>query len=358
MANKVNLSDRLGIVAQQGQEPYLSWFLGAGCRLFRSDPSWALIMPERGRYEWSWFKDMRDKIYNRGGQILAGLFTMPWWADISQTPLGGWTFKAVGMWRNDLMKEGWLEYVDAFCREFPEIKNVAFPTETNIYRIWRDPKRPFSPAPRSATDYMEMVIKPAAEICHNYGKRVIGGSPTLRGQDERDFKEALEHFRQIRESNKPNDNEASLRRVADFLDIHVYHDKGAAGQNVVNDIKRFFSYFKAKGKPIKYPIYITETGFNEGECFSFWERFWRNLRGLPEYEPEQRQARNYKRLIEYLEADKKKPAGDQLHKQTYCYEMFDPPDRKGDFNGLTQLNPDGTCRPKPAALLLREYWEA
>jgi len=363
MSQKINLSDRLGIVAQQGQEPYLSWFIGADCKLFYVNASWPVCEPVEGEYDFEWLKIMRDKVYGRGGQILPNLFSMPGWSDPTQPLIEGWTFNAVGMWKAERMKDRFLQYVDVFCREFPDIKNVVFENETNIYRRWRDPKRPFNPVPRSALDFMELAVKPAAEVAHDNGKRVIAGSPTLRGQDSRDFAEALGHFTEFRAANKPNENEQSLKRVADFLDIHVYHDKGAAGVNVVNDIKKFFMHFERIKKPIKYPIYITETGFNEGECFTELEQFGRAIKGffggkVEPYTGEMKQARNYKRVLEFLETDKKKPVDEQQIKQLYAFEMFDPPDRKGDFNGLLKLNPDGSVRPKPAALLLREYWQA
>lgn len=209
---------------------------------------------------------------------------------------------------------------------------------------------------------MELVVKPATKVFHNHNKKVIAGAPTLRGQDKNDFKEALEHFRQFRAAN---DKDVG----ADFLDIHVYHDKGGnAGQNIGKDIDRFFDHFAERLKPIKNRIYITETGVNESSAFTWWKRFWRNLFGKENYTGEQNQERNYKEILSYIQADQLRE--DPRLMKVIFFEMFDPPDRKKDFNGLMRVAkatdpkesvftyPTGKVYAKRAALLIREYLEA
>lgn len=364
MMDKINLSNVIGIGGGEGQSPFLDCALDLGFRSFRVDGAdWGRANREKGVYNLEHFRQVVEKVYSRGGEVFPAMFSIPAWTDPTQPKVDGWIgFDAIAGFKPELHSSLMLNYFDYFCRLFPNplCKTVLIPTETNIARVWRDLENPRKP--RSAADYMELVIKPATKIFHFHNKKVVAGAPTLRGQDSRDFAEALEHFRQFREANDKDVN-------ADFLDIHVYHDKGGqAGTNIGKDIDRFFLHFAYKEKPIKHPIFITETGCNESSAFSWFERFWRNLFGKENYTGEQNQERNYKALLSYIQSDQMNDDPDL--KKVFFFEMFDPPDRKKDFNGLLRFAnddddpktvftyPAGKVHAKRAALLIREYLEA
>jgi putative glycosyl hydrolase len=309
----MKFAEHIGVNAGQGQEPYLTNLLKLGFRRIGLNADWALLSPEKGVYKYDWLRTAIDTVRSYDGNVLLRIFSLPRWLDPSQPPIPRWEHEAIAR-MDDWMVDEWRAHCAWLMAKFDDRHLLGLITETNLSKYWQ----------RKAKDYADMVVTPAAEVFD--GKRtLIVGSPTLQGENNNTFIRALKHFNVIR---------SRTFGAATHLDVHVYR---LLAKDIIDDIDRF----NAMAKP-KHPVWITETGSNERECFTWWEKVKRFFSMAEPYTGEMKQEHNYKKLIAYLLT---KPH------YVYLYRGWDTSEQQADKDGL--LRPDGT--PKRAAVLLSEY---
>jgi len=311
--------DKIGINIGQGH--YVDWFLDNGFKHFKVDGLWAQV--EQDGY--LWLEDTLRKIKDAGGATLLGLYAIPARLDPSQQLIRGWSFPSISIWKPQFTQE-WQLYVSTILERYaPLIDLVYVGVETNIRGLWRQPD---DMGNRSARDFLSYVVDPVEPIIKAAGKKLVSGSPTLRGDNRTTYREAIKHFLDFKHHS---------HGIIDHLDFHAYRD---IADDLIDDIEETLTYVNQSSK-----VMITETGFDEKECFHWWERLGRRLSGKAPYTGEQKQERNYKVFMEWLKKE------DRV-RRVYLFRSHDP------VSGMTYgksglLHPDGT--PKPAALLIRRY---
>lgn len=313
----MTMRDKIGIVVGQGQ--YAKWFIDNGFKHFRVNASWATRHDDGDSY----LQPLLYSIKAAGGTVLADVYALPAYLDLTQPLINRWSWPAIAIYKDEFkqqMKEDlfsllhkWGDYIDI----------VGAITETNIANVWRDP---ITFKARGMRDYIDKVIIPIKEVCSEFNKPLLAGSPTLRGDNDRTFRESINDFKILQQRSFGHVN---------HLDFHAYRDRS---DQVIGDIEEFLNIVKPE-----HPLWISEgLGFNGKDCFTRTEKLsnWFKYRFKADrgYDAQQKQLRCYKQWLQWLK-------GETRIRRVYHYAA-------GGAGGDSLLLPNG--QPSMAAIHMKE----
>lgn len=134
----------------------------------RKGLSWSTNEPRLGEYDFSSSDRLVNSVYKKNGNLLGILSNVPIWA--STAPENSvinpkhYPFKTKYQSR-------WKQYVEKVVERYPEI---------DYFEIWNEPNIDwFLNTEKNHEFYVEHILKPAAEVIHKHGKKVVAPSFTL-----------------------------------------------------------------------------------------------------------------------------------------------------------------------------------
>lgn len=310
------MRDKIGIVVGQGQ--YAKWFIDNGFKHFRVNAMWTTRDADGDSY----LQPLLYAIKAAGGSVLADVYGLPARLDASQPLINRWSWPSIATFKDEFTQQMQDDLYNFLLKWKGYVDVVSASCEVNIANVWKDP---VTGKARGMHDYIDKVIIPLKKVCKEFNKPLLGGSPTLRGDNDRTFQEAIRDFETLQQRSFGTVN---------HLDFHAYRTRA---DQVIRDVKTCLDITKPTS-----PVWISEgMGFNGKDCFTPGEKVanWFKYRFKADrgYSAEQKQLRCYKQWLPYLRTETR-------IRRAYHF---------GDFTGTADsLLIDG--RPSLAALFMKE----
>lgn len=139
-----------------------------GVHWSRKGISWSDNEPKKGVYEFARSDKLVKSVYQKEANLLGILSNVPLWASSAQTdPVVNpkhFPYKKE-------YKQRWKQYVEQVVKRYPQIK---------YFEVWNEPNIDwFLNVGANRKFYVEYILKPAAEVIHEHGKKVVAPSFTL-----------------------------------------------------------------------------------------------------------------------------------------------------------------------------------
>lgn len=139
-----------------------------GVKWSRKGISWSNNEPRKGEYDFGKSDKLVQSVYRKGGNLLGVLSNIPLWA--STAPENPVVNPKHFPFKKDY-KSRWKKYVEKVVERYPEVE---------YFEIWNEPNIDwFLNTDNNHEFYVEYILKPAAEVIHEHGKKVVAPSFTL-----------------------------------------------------------------------------------------------------------------------------------------------------------------------------------
>ncbi|MFB6135609.1 MAG: hypothetical protein ABEJ04_02520 [Halobacteriaceae archaeon] len=143
----------------------MEWFPEVGATWWRNGTNWGSVEPERGERDHSRLDGIAERADENDVKLLPILgFVAPW---ASEAPEGAEHPNRYPP-REETVPE-WRDYVEETVERYPQVE---------CFEVWNEPNIDhFLKADYRA--YVDRILKPAAEVLHDHGKKVVAPSFTL-----------------------------------------------------------------------------------------------------------------------------------------------------------------------------------
>ncbi len=143
-------------------------FTGCGARWKRGGPGWYATEPEPGAYDFSAWDDLMADAEKHGVEVMPVLAYTPAWA--STAPEGATDPHHYPPSEDTV--EDWRAFVETFIDRFPDVTHVEIWNEPNLEHFLRVEED------RRHEVYVDRILRPAAEVLHAKGVKVVAPSVT------------------------------------------------------------------------------------------------------------------------------------------------------------------------------------